>query len=166
MIEHHFGDDGSVDVGMILADMTEKRFDALEKRKLVREATPAEVKAGYKPPFDREDEGGPGQGPLTAAERVAEQAQAFITELKEDHEKQLADLRDGHAHALDTEISRANAAETALAQARTEIDVMKTASETSAKDLAEAKTEIETLKAKQEKPPENKKAADPANKGA
>lgn len=47
----HYGDNGSVSEGMILEDITQKRFDALEKKGLVREATAAEVKEGYKAPF-------------------------------------------------------------------------------------------------------------------
>ena len=46
VLDDHFGDDGSVTAGMILKDVTTKRFDELEKKGLVREATPAEVKAG------------------------------------------------------------------------------------------------------------------------
>lgn len=50
----HLGDDGTVTTGMILKDVQTKRFDHLEKRGLVREATAEEVKAGYKPPFEAE----------------------------------------------------------------------------------------------------------------
>lgn len=57
--DHHYGDDGAVDVGMILVDVTQKRFDALEKAGLVREATADEVKAGYKPPFAPDDSAEP-----------------------------------------------------------------------------------------------------------
>lgn len=48
----HLGDNGTVTEGMILKDVTTKRFDSLEKKGLVREATAAEVKEGYKPPFE------------------------------------------------------------------------------------------------------------------
>jgi hypothetical protein len=51
VLVHHLGDNGTVDEGMILEGITEKRFDALEKKGLVREATAAEVKEGYKAPF-------------------------------------------------------------------------------------------------------------------
>lgn len=50
----HLGDDGTVTVGMILKDVQAKRFEHLEKRGLVREATADEVKTGYKPPFTAE----------------------------------------------------------------------------------------------------------------
>lgn len=49
--DQHIGDNGAVTEGMILEGITQKRFDALEKKGLVREATPAEVKEGFKPPF-------------------------------------------------------------------------------------------------------------------
>lgn len=51
VIEHHLGDNGNVTDGMILENITQKRFDALEKKGLVREATAAEVKEGFKAPF-------------------------------------------------------------------------------------------------------------------
>jgi len=50
----HLGDDGTVTVGMILKELSVKRFDHLEKRGLIREATSEEVKTGYKPPFTAE----------------------------------------------------------------------------------------------------------------
>lgn len=53
----HLGDDGTVTTGMILTDVQAKRFDHLEKRGLVREATADEVKEGYKPPFEAEKSG-------------------------------------------------------------------------------------------------------------
>ena len=55
VLEHHYGDDGSVTEGMILVDVSTKRFDALEKAGLVREASDDEVKAGYVPPFEKDD---------------------------------------------------------------------------------------------------------------
>ena len=58
VLEHHLGDDGTVSEGMILTDMTSNRFDELEKRGLVREATEAEVKAGYQPEIDADESKG------------------------------------------------------------------------------------------------------------
>jgi len=52
----HLGDDGTVTEGMILTEITATRFNALEKRGLVREATAKEVKEGYTPPFQSEAE--------------------------------------------------------------------------------------------------------------
>ena len=49
VLEHHLGDDGTVSEGMILTDVSDQRFKHLEQRGLVREATAAEVKAGYRP---------------------------------------------------------------------------------------------------------------------
>lgn len=75
--EHHFGDDGAVDVGMILRDIAQARFDALEKQGLVREATPAEVKAGYQPtiePDESADQGGEKKKPEPANKKAANPA--------------------------------------------------------------------------------------------
>lgn len=55
----HLGDDGTVTTGMILKDITMKRFEQLEKRGLVREATAKEVSEGYKPPFTPETKNAP-----------------------------------------------------------------------------------------------------------
>lgn len=46
VLDDHFGDDGFVTAGVILRDVTTKRFDELEKKGLVREATTKEVEAG------------------------------------------------------------------------------------------------------------------------
>ena len=46
VLDDHYGDNGSVTAGMILRDISSTRFTELEKKKLVREATAAEVKAG------------------------------------------------------------------------------------------------------------------------
>lgn len=55
VLDHHIGDNGTVTYGMILKGISQKRFDALEKKALVREATPEEVKEGYKAPFVASD---------------------------------------------------------------------------------------------------------------
>lgn len=65
VLDDHFGDDGSVTAGMILKDMTTKRFDELEKKGLVREATAGEVKAGDQHEIEADptkDAGGEKQG--------------------------------------------------------------------------------------------------------
>lgn len=49
VLEHHYGDNGDTPAGSILTDVSSTRFDALEKKGLVRAATAAEVKAGYTP---------------------------------------------------------------------------------------------------------------------
>ena len=46
VLDDHYGDNGSVTAGMILKNISDTRFAELEKKSLVREATPAEVKAG------------------------------------------------------------------------------------------------------------------------
>ncbi|WP_294390420.1 hypothetical protein [uncultured Sphingomonas sp.] len=46
VISDHHGDNGTVREGKILRDVQTKRFDELEARGLVREATAAEVEAG------------------------------------------------------------------------------------------------------------------------
>jgi len=55
VLDDHFGDDGSVTAGMILKDITNTRFDELEKKGLVREATDKEVKAGSKHDFEKDE---------------------------------------------------------------------------------------------------------------
>ena len=72
VLEQHIGDNGNVTEGMILESITEKRFDALEKKGLVREATAAEVKEGYKPPFA--ETGIVGAGEAEAADEGGEKA--------------------------------------------------------------------------------------------
>lgn len=63
VIEHHHGDDGTVSEGKILRDITTKRFDELEKKGLVREATDAEVEAGDQHAFEKDTSGdNDGQG--------------------------------------------------------------------------------------------------------
>jgi hypothetical protein len=181
VLEHHLGDDGTVTEGMILTDITEKRFDALKKRGLVREATAEEVKAGYQPKIAADESAGLDHDRvlgLSHAQRVAAEAQTYIEQLVEEH-----------AEALRAETERANAAESALAvaqgerdtltasltasdaalaEARKETAEMKTANEAAEKALGDARAEIAELQsaAKQDKAPANKKAADPANKGA
>ena len=55
VLEHHYGDDGDTPAGSILVDVSTKRFDELEKKKIVREATEAELKAGYTPKIDADE---------------------------------------------------------------------------------------------------------------
>lgn len=183
VLDMHHGDHGTVDVGMILLDLSNQRFEDLEKRGLVREATADEVKAGYQPPFTPEaDPAGADGDPLESidlddpahanARRVAEEAQKFINQLRDDHGKALDAERergDAAEKALGDERERADAAGKDLDEARKEIDGMKTTAAESAEALAAARAEVEQLKAagtKQDKAPANKKAAEPANKGA
>ncbi|MFX4086161.1 hypothetical protein ACKU27_13770 [Sphingobium yanoikuyae] len=79
VIEHHHGDDGTVSEGKILRDITTKRFDELEKKGLVREATDAEVEAGDQHAFDKDTSGeagaeGEGGGEKQKAEPSNKQA--------------------------------------------------------------------------------------------
>lgn len=55
VLDDHHGDDGTVIAGMILKDVTNQRFEALEKAGLVREATAAEVKEGFKPEIEADE---------------------------------------------------------------------------------------------------------------
>ncbi|MBB3347325.1 hypothetical protein [Sphingomonas sp. BK069] len=63
----HHGDSGTVREGMILGDMTQKRFDELEKLGLVREATAAEVEKGYEPQIENDPTKDEGEGQKQAA---------------------------------------------------------------------------------------------------
>jgi len=58
VLEHHHGDDGTVSEGKILRDITQKRFDELEAKGLVREATKAEVEAGDQHAFEKDASSG------------------------------------------------------------------------------------------------------------
>jgi hypothetical protein len=49
--DHHIGENGNVTEGMILENISDKRFETLEKKGLVREATAEEVENGFKAPF-------------------------------------------------------------------------------------------------------------------
>ena len=66
LVDHH-GDNGTVREGMILRDISNQRFDALEKYGLVRAATAQEAKEGYRPDFESE---------AAAEEREAKAAKA------------------------------------------------------------------------------------------
>lgn len=164
VVEDHFGDNGSVTEGMIIVDMPTKRFEALVKSGLVREATAKEVEEGYKPTIPTDESAGLDKvdgkidldDPANAtARRVAEDAQKFID-----------NLRGEHATALETETARADAAEKALAAANEEIETLKAAADDHGTALAAAHKEVDELKAKQAKIPANKQAAAPANKSA
>lgn len=61
VVEHHHGDDGTVSEGRILRDIPQKRFDELEKKGLVREATAEEVEAGDQHPFEKDTTGADGE---------------------------------------------------------------------------------------------------------
>ena len=55
VLDDHFGDDGYAPKGRILRDVTTKRFEQLEKKGLVREATADEVKAGDQIDFEKDN---------------------------------------------------------------------------------------------------------------
>lgn len=55
VLDDHFGDNGSVTAGMVLTEMTTTRFDELEKKGLVREATDKEVKAGHQHAIEKDE---------------------------------------------------------------------------------------------------------------
>jgi len=159
---HHFGDEGNVSEGMILRDLPSKRFNELEGRGLVREATAAELKAGYRPPFDREGDSG-GQltaiqqvealrAELAAATRRADEAEAARDQANERASAVEADLRDQQAQLADA--LAANEALTGdLDTTRTDLDAARGAID-----------ELTAAAAKAAEDPANKQAADPANK--
>lgn len=55
VLDDHFGDDGFVQAGQILHDVTAKRFEILEKKNLVREATADEVETGDQIAFEKDN---------------------------------------------------------------------------------------------------------------
>lgn len=75
VLEDHFGDDGHVTAGMILRDVVTKRFDELEKKGLIREATPEEVKAGDQhsiEPDPSKEDGDEKKAPAPANKKAAD----------------------------------------------------------------------------------------------
>lgn len=54
VLDDHFGDDGYAPKGRILRDVSAKRFEQLEKKGLVREATAEEVEAGDQIDFQQD----------------------------------------------------------------------------------------------------------------
>lgn len=74
VLEHHFGDNGDTPEGQILADISTKRFEELEKKGLIREATDAEVKAGYQPKIDADESAGEGAAEKKKAEPANKKA--------------------------------------------------------------------------------------------
>ncbi|WCT75029.1 hypothetical protein PQ455_07390 [Sphingomonas naphthae] len=65
VLDDHYGDDGAAREGMILRDMAIGRFNELEKKGLVREASSEEVEKGYQPSIDADpskDAEGEGDG--------------------------------------------------------------------------------------------------------
>jgi hypothetical protein len=72
VLSHHHGDNGTVSEGMILTDITDQRFNALEKQGLVRAATDAEVKEGSKIPFEESGQVIAGEAEEVEAEEPAE----------------------------------------------------------------------------------------------
>nr|WP_047166897.1 hypothetical protein [Sphingomonas sp. Y57] len=74
VLEHHHGDDGVVSEGMILRDVAAKRFEALEKAGLVREATADEVKKGYAPSIEPDPSKEKGEGEKNAKEPANKKA--------------------------------------------------------------------------------------------
>jgi chromosome segregation ATPase len=168
VIEHHLGDSGNVTEGMILVDISDKRFNALEKKGLVREATPEEVKNGHQHAFvaeaDRDDDDH--VDPVLAAR----------LEVIGEAERRFADMRDEHAKALQAQGDRVTHLEQQLDDARREAGELSTARAEAEKQLEEARSEIDKLRGdlanatekleKQQQAPANKKAVDPANKGA
>ncbi|HEX7856097.1 MAG TPA: hypothetical protein VF503_20650 [Sphingobium sp.] len=179
VLEHHFGDDGGVDEGAILLDVTTKRFDDLEKKGLVREATAEEVKKGRKIPFERDTSDDEPKGKISpslddavdaARREVLAAAQLRFDDLSElhadalaDRDQRIADLLADHASALAAEKGRADEAEKSLAAVQQQLaDVQAQLNAAS----SQKDTTIEQGKAEEKKapPPENKKAADPKNR--
>jgi Lon protease-like protein len=170
VLHQHLGDDGAVSEGMILRDITSKRFDILEKAGLIRQATDAEMKEGYKLPFvaeadEESDVVDHVSLAIDAARReVAEQAQSHIDQLKSAHADALR-VESGKSAALAEQLASANAraqaAEDRLKSATAELEAANAAiTEMSKKAAGSDGGE------KQAEKPANKKAADPANKEA
>lgn len=177
VMEHHLGDDGAVDVGMILVNIPDKRFEALKRRGLVREATDQEVKEGYRPDFPKD---------RSADERVevklslsTADMEATLQRIRDETQTRFDDLTREHADEVKALTERAEAAEKLAEESKVETDRLNgeitglteklTAAQGEVKSLSEQLQAVAAEEAgdgKEAPAPANKKAADPANKGA
>lgn len=177
VMEHHLGDDGAVDVGMILAGISDKRFEALKRRGLVREATEKEVKEGYRPDFQKDrsaDEPVEVKLSLSTAD-----VEATLQRIRDETQTRFDDLNREHADQVTALTERAEAAEKLVEESKVENDRLTGEVTSLTERLTAALEEVESLTAqindagadkagdgKDAPAPANKKAADPANKGA
>ncbi|NYT43112.1 hypothetical protein HZY97_20220 [Sphingomonas sp. R-74633] len=161
VLHDHFGDDGMATEGKILRGITTKRFEALEKQGLVREATADDLEAGDQHAFEKDTSEEDGDEIRLHLSIDSAAVQEIVTKAKEEIDR-IEGLRVA-------ESQRADAAEKALEKLTAELGETK-------KDLDAAKAESEQLRGelkaalakgeKQRPAAANKKAADPANKGA
>lgn len=177
VIEHHLGDDGAVDVGMILTDVTEKRFEALKRRGLVREASDKEVKEGYRPDFPK-DRSGEDRVEVKLSLSTADVEQT-LQRIRDETQARFDALNREHADEVKALTDRAEGAEQQLADSKREVERLTEEVNEVTEKLKTAEDEVAALKAqlteappasdgaaKQAAKPSNKQAADPANKGA
>lgn len=177
VIEDHHGDSGTVTVGMILRGVSNKRFDELEKRGLVREATNEEVEAGDQHAFEKD---------RSADERVevklslsTADVEATLQRIRDETQTRFDDLTREHADEVKTLTERAEAAEKLVEESKVETDRLNGEVTGLTEKLTAAQGEVESLTeqlkavaaekagdGKEAPAPANKKAADPANKGA
>lgn len=173
VLEDHFGDDGAVTTGMILLDVTNKRFDELEKNGLIREATAKEVEIGYQPPFTSDESSRAAEASEDAQfEQLRSSYNAAIESLQAGHDEAIERLRTDHAHTLQSALGEATAAHQSEIEKMTQdhAEQLKSSADelTKVRDDADAlRAENETLRSeKQQRAPANKKAAEPSNKGS
>ena len=174
-MEHHLGDDGAVDVGMILVDISDKRFEALKRRGLVREATDKEVKEGYRPDFQK-DRSADDRVEVKLSLSTAD-VEATLQRTREETQARFDDLTREHADEVKALTERAEAAEKLVEEGKVENDRLNGEITGLTQKLTAAQGEVASLTAqinaaaekgdgKEAPAPANKKAADPANKGA
>jgi phage terminase Nu1 subunit (DNA packaging protein) len=177
VLDDHHGDNGTVTAGMILRELPNKRFEELEKRGLVREATDKEVEAGDQHAFEKdrsEDDRVEVRLSLSTGD-----VEATLQRIRDETQTRFDELNREHADEVKALIERAEAAEQQLRDSNSENQRLTGEVSSLAEQLGAAKTEIEGLTAKlatndapgdgaaKDAPaPANKKAAAPANKGA
>lgn len=177
VLDDHFGDDGYVVAGMILTDVSNKRFGELEQRGLVREAKAEEVKAGYQPAIIR-DHVGSEQAMLSLVDDRIDSLTAELDDLRKAHEGQLEKLKRDYEAVLQT--LRIDC-DSALNSAKLQVEDLSLQLATANQQIVELNEQIEAATApageqepsgddvEQEKAapvPHNKQAPKPANKGA
>lgn len=183
VLDTHFGDDGMATAGKLLLGITVKRFEALEKQGLVREATPEEIEAGDQHAFEKD-----------TSEETGDEVRLNLSI----NSAEVQELVDTAKREIDAALLRAEAAEKALAELRTYTDAERLAFEQqlevaqkgssdfeqalaelrekhgqTQQDLDASIATIEQLRGdlavlekgeKKQPAPANKKAAEPANK--
>ncbi|MFZ2995945.1 hypothetical protein [Sphingobium sp.] len=165
VLVQHLGDDGQVSEGQILTDMSNKRFEALEKNGLVREATRDEIEKGYTPELTV-----PGVDQASETSFGGDQSELLDLRDKVDRQNETIEQMNRDAKQARDDIITLTDQNAALSKARdgeaVRADDLDKALTDATKRAEAAEGKIAELESKAAEAPDNKKAADPANKAA